>query len=464
MIEPETAGDDRPGHAPRALGRLAVAALGVNCVVGSGIFLLPGPVAERLTPAGGSAAASAPVVATVGAGLLACLIALCFAEVASRFRETGGAYLYTREAFGPLAGFEVGWLSALAGVVAWGALVNGFAVALGRLVPAVAEGLGQKAVIVGLLVVLAWLNLLGARTGGGLSTLASGVKIATLVGFAAAGALLVGSIGPGLAESAGPAGEAPVLELSRLPSAILLMLYAYVGFENLVVPAGEMDRPERSLPVSILGVLATVTLLYSAVMAVVAATLQPLAGRDNAVAASAEVLLGPAGGALVAGAVVVSVLGVNAASALILPRRLSALADRGDLPALVGRLDPTHGTPWVALLLSYGLAGAVALSGSFAELAALAVVGRLMQYVPTCLAVLVFRRRDAQATAPGGFRVPGGPAVPLLALFLAVALLLQATPAQLVAGAVAALAGLPIYAWTRRPRPRGGVTGHQEGR
>jgi len=196
------------GHAPRALGRLAVAALGVNCVVGSGIFLLPGPVASRLAseaaPVAVPVAAGAPVVATVGAGILACLIALCFAEVASRFRETGGAYLYTREAFGELAGFEVGWLSALAGVVAWGALVNGFAVALGRLVPAVAEGPGHTVAIVGLLLVLAWLNLLGARTGGGLSTVASGVKLVTLAGFVAAGFALAG---PGGLELAAPAGD-----------------------------------------------------------------------------------------------------------------------------------------------------------------------------------------------------------------------------------------------------------------
>jgi len=450
-----------------------VAALGVNCVVGSGIFLLPGPVASRLASEAAPVAVAMPVVATVGAGALACLIALCFAEVASRFRETGGAYLYTREAFGELAGFEVGWLSALAGVVAWGALVNGFAVALGRLVPAVAEGPGHTAAIVGLLLVLAWLNLLGARSGGGLSTVASGVKLATLVGFVAAGFALAG---PGSLELAAPAGDGAALALPRLPAAILLMLYAYVGFENLVVPAGEMDRPERSLPLAITGVLATVTLLYSGVMAVVAGTLFPLAGRDNAVAASAEALFGPAGGMLVAGAVVVSVVGVNAASALILPRRLSALADRGDLPAVVGRLDAKHGSPRVALVVSYGLAGVVALSGSFAELAALAVVGRLMQYIPTCLAVLVFRRRDRRdrqhrqhrqhrqtttgdpAHQPGAgaarFRVPGGPAVPLLALGLAVALLLQATPGQLAAGALAAVAALPLYAWSRRGRVR----------
>lgn len=444
-------------EAPRSLGRLAVAALGVNCVVGSGVFLLPGPVAARLVPAGSAAGASPPpllvVTAVVGAGVLACLIALCFAEVASRYRATGGAYLYAREAFGPLAGFAVGWLSVLAGIVAWGALVEGFAVALGRLVPAVAAGAGHAATILAFLGALAWLNLRGARSGGALSTAVSGVKLATLIGFAAAGAL---ALAHGVAQGAEPLAALSTAEVTEhlpvLPAAILLMLYAYVGFENLVVPAGEMERPERSLPRSILGVLATVTVLYAAVLAVVAGALPDLAGRQNAVAVAAGALFGTAGGTLVAVAVVISITGVNAASALILPRRLSALADGGDLPAGLGRLHPRHGTPWAAIAVTYALAGAVALSGSFAELAALAVVGRLMQYLPTCLAVLVLRRRERRGKAappPAALRLPGGPAIPLLALTLAAALLLQATPFQLAAGAAALAAGLPLYWWQR---------------
>lgn len=447
---PRGSTENRPAagvvHPPRSLGRLAVAALGVNCVVGSGIFLLPGPVAEGLGPAA--------LLATVGAGLFACLIALCFAAAASRVRETGGAYLYAREAFGPLVGFEVGWISALAGVVAWGALVNGFAVALGRLIPAVATDLGRNLTIVAFLALLAWLNVLGARSGGRLSSLVSGIKLLTLLGFAAAGAFFVepAHFQPFFAHGAGDG-------LAALPGAILLMLYAYVGFENLVVPAGEMERPERSLPLAIVGVLATVTVLYVGVTAVVAGTLEPVAGVENAVAASAQAALGPTGGGLVAVGVVISIFGVNAASALILPRRLSALADRGDLPVVVGRLHRLHGTPWVAILLSYGLAGTVALSGTFAELAVLAVIGRLMQYIPTCLAVLVFRARDRQRRAAGApaaeLRLPGGPTIPLVALALSAALLLQATAAQLTAGAVAAAAGLPVFWWLKRRGPTG---------
>lgn len=420
-------------QAPRALGRWDVLALGVNCVVGSGIFLLPGLAAARV--------GSAAVLAFALAGGLACLVALCFAEAASRFRGSGGAYLYAREAFGPLAGFEVGWLAALAGIVAWGALAAGFAEAFAVVVPSADGGAARAAVSIALVALLGWVNYRGARPGARLSNLFTGAKLLTLGLFVAVGALALepASFTPFFA---GPDGGA-----EALPGAVLLVLYAYVGFENLVVPAGDMAAPERSLPSGIVTVLATVTALYVAAQVVVTGTLGATAGAagTEAVARAAEHALGRAGGAAIAVGIVISIFGVNAASSLILPRRVSALAEQGDLPAALGRLHPRFGTPGLAVIVVHAAVAAVALSGSFAQLAVLAVVGRLIQYIPTCLAVLVLRRRKERP----GFRLPGGPAIPLLALALSITLLLQATPLQLAAGAVAALAGLAVYGWRR---------------
>jgi amino acid transporter len=430
------------GRPPRALGTRDVLALGVNCVVGSGIFLLPGLAAARLGPAS--------ILAVVAAGVLACLVALCFAEAAARFRSSGGAYLYARAAFGDLAGFEVGWLSALAGTVAWGALAAGFAAAVSVLAPAAGREPARSLLVVGFVAFLGWINLRGARPGARLSNLFTAAKLLTLVLFVAAGAFAVdaGSFRPFAPQGTG-----------AFAGTTLLVLYAYVGFENLVVPAGDMAAPERSLPVGILVVMGTVTLLYAAAQAVVVGTLGTAAAGENAVARAAQGFLGSAGGVAVAAGVVVSIFGVNAASSLILPRRVSALAEQGDLPAAFGRLHPRYGTPWVAVVTVHAVVAVVAVSGSFAELAVLAVVGRLIQYVPTCLAVLVLRRRPARvevadpAGGEGGrFRLPGGATIPALALALSVVLLLQATPFQLAVGAGGALAGLPVYRLVRRSR------------
>lgn len=417
---------------PRRLGRLDVVGLGVNCVVGSGVFLLPGPVTARLGPAA--------LLAVVGAGALAFAFALCFAEAGSRFSGTGGAYLYAREAFGPAVGFAVGWVSTLAGIVAWGSLVNAFAVALAQFVPAAGRRPLQPLVVAAFVALLAWINLRGVKPGARLSNLFTASKLLTLVAFVAVGALFVdlGDLRP-----FAPHGWAP------LAPAVLLMLYAFVGFENLVVPAGEMERPERSVPAAILWVMSLAAALYVGVLLVTAGTLGAAAGgAQDAVAASARSFLGPAGGALVAAGVVVSIVGVNAASALILPRRVSALAERGDLPAVFARTHPAYGTPWVGIAVGFTLTGAVAVSGSFEELAVLAVLGRLLQYLPTCLAVLVLRRR--REAPPAAFRIPLGPTVPLLALALGLALLAQARAEQLEAGGLAILAGVPVYLWSRR--------------
>lgn len=445
---------------PRALGFLDVLALGVNCVIGSGVFLLPGLVADGLGPAS--------LVAVAIAGTVACLIALCFAEVSSRFQISGGAYAYAKSAFGDAAGFGVGWIAALAGVIAWAAIVNAFAVTLGVLIPGAGEGPGRVVAIVGLLVVLGTLNVLGVRLGAGVSTAVTGIKIAALLGFVVIGLFFVeaarftpftpadwGGLGDGLGWG-GPGWRA-------LADGALLMLYAFVGFENLVVPAGEIKSPERTLPRAIVSIMALVTVLYLGVQAVAIGTLESLPGTSNAVAVAAGAFLGSAGERAVGTAVVISVLGVAAASALILPRRVSALASLGHLPAALGAPHRRFGTPWLSVVLVHVLAGAVALSGSFRELVALAVIARFLQYAPTCLAVIVLRRRDG-AGGPGGadrdgadgrFRLPGGPLIPSLALAASGLLLLAARGPHLLAFGIAVVAGVPVYAWMHRRRMPG---------
>lgn len=414
-----------------------VLALGVNCVIGSGVFLLPGLVAEG--PGGAS------LLSVAVAGVVACLIALCFAEAGSRFAVSGGAYTYARAAFGEAAGFMVGWVAAVAGLIAWGAIVHAFAVALGTLVPAAAEGAGKTIAIIALVATLGTLNVLGVRQGAGVSTAVTGIKLLALGGF-----VLIGAFFVDFERFAAPAATVATGDAwGPIGRGALLMFYAFVGFENLVVPAGEMQAPERTLPRAVVAIMATVTVLYLGVQAVAVGTLPGLAGTRNAVAESATTFLGSAGGAAVAIAVVISVLGVNAASALILPRRVSALADQGQLPASLGARHPRFGTPVAAIVLTHVLVCAVALSGSFQELVALAVIARFLQYAPTCAAVLVLRRR-AREDGEAGFRLPFGPLIPLLALAASGLLLRAAEPRHLIIGGATVALGLPVLWLMRR--------------
>ncbi|MEC8194296.1 MAG: APC family permease [Myxococcota bacterium] len=419
----------------RSLGLATVVSLGINGVIGQGIFLLPGKAAGMMGPSAG--------VALLLGGVLCFLIALCFAEVSARFDGTGGAYLYTREAFGDFVGFEVGWMTLCVGIISWAALSNGFTLVLGHFIPAVAEGWVQKAVALSVITLLTLVNWRGASSGASVVKFFTVAKMIPLLVFVLVGLFFVD--GARFTPFA-PQGTAPLAETT------MLLLYAYAGFETLVVPAGEMANPQRNVPKALFIVMAIVTTVYMGVFGVAVATFDGIAGHENPVAAASAAFLGPVGGTLIAAGICLSVFGTNSGSALVNPRRFFAMAERGDLPAFLARVDPETGAPRAAIATTWALACALSLSGTFAELAVLGVLARFAQYIPTCIAVLVFRRRDE--TPHDGFRIPGGPVIPLLTVALCVLLLANTDPTRLLKGGIALVVGVPLYFLARRNRAR----------
>lgn len=421
----------------RSLSLLDVMALGVNAVIGQGIFLLPGLAAAVLGPAS--------LVALMAAAVIAFLIALCFAEVATRFKTTGGAYVYARETFGPFVGFEVGWMLCCVGIISWAALANGFTEVFARFVPAVGEGWVQPVVAIGLMAALAFINMWGAKMGATLSTFFSIAKLVPVLLFVALGLF---HIEGALFDPFAPGG------FGRLAEGTILMLYAFVGFESSVVPAGEMKNPQRAVPIALMSVMALVCLAYLAVFFVTIGTFPDIAGHENPVAAASERFMGPTGGLLIAAGIVVSVFGINTGAALVSPRKLYALAESGDLPKPLARVDTKTGTPRVAIGVTFLIAAGLSLTGTVRDLAILGVVARFAQYIPTCLAVIVLRRRDG-SKKPEGFRVPLGPVIPLLAVALCLWLIVNTEPSKLLWGGGALLVGAVFYGVSKLRRTRG---------
>jgi amino acid transporter len=164
-------------------------------------------------------------------------------------------------------------------------------------------------------------------------------------------------------------------------------------------------------------------------------------------------VLGPAGGTLVAAGIVISVFGTNAGAALVSPRRFFAMAERGDLPRYLAVVNPKSGVPVAAVVTTMALSAVLAATGTFAELAALGVIARFLQYIPTCLAAIVLRRRDGDAP-PTGFRLPWGPVIPILTVVLCCALMANTDPVRLIKGAIAVAIGIPLYGLSRWARTR----------
>jgi amino acid transporter len=417
----------------RAIGRFDLTAAVVNSVIGSGIFGLPAILAAstgRLSPLAALAAAA-------GIGL----IALCFAEVASRFREHGGVYLYSRAAFGPLVGFEVGWLLIWTRLLSAAAGLNLFVMYLAELWPAVASGAPRAVVMVAFAGTVAVMNVAGVR---GATRVIDVFTIAKLLPLA----LLIVLGLPQLDEAtaAGQAVAAP-----DWAGSVLVLMFAFGGFESALLPAGEMTDPRRDVGVALLAGLAIVAVVYCLIQVVVIGVLPQAAGSEAPIADALAVLLGPAGLVLGSLAAIVSVYGWMTGAFLGQPRVIHAMSDRGELPRLFARVHPRFHTPAPAILLFAGISLALAFAGSFAENATFAAIVRMVYYGLTCAALIALRRRGGEEP---GFRLRGGHVIAVLAIGFCAWLLVTRSFEQGWILAALVAAGLPFYAMAKRNETR----------
>ncbi|MFL6194406.1 MAG: APC family permease [Thermoanaerobaculia bacterium] len=415
----------------RAVSRWEIVGFSVNDVIGSGVYLLPAAAAAIL--------GAASVGAVVLAGFAVLLLVLCFAEAASHFDRPGSAYVYTREAFGPLVGFEVGWMTWLARVASVSSLSVGFARALGYLWPAANVGVGKALAITIPLLVLTAINVAGVKSGVRTAVFLAITKTLPLLIFIFVGIFYV-SVDLATSVVAKPGS-------GTLGDAVLLLLFAYAGFENTAAPAGEFKNPRRDVPFALIVQIVIVTLIYSAVQWVALGTLPGVTGSETPLANAAARFLGSGGGLLMTVGGVISILGTNSNTVLSGPRYLYALAEDGFGPAFLARLHPRYRTPAAAIILQTAIALPLAFTGSFEALATLSAVARLATYFGTALSVPVLRRK----LPPGAVRLPGGPLIPIAAALLCVVFAASANMKNLIAGLAALAVGLVIYALRRRP-------------
>jgi amino acid transporter len=412
----------------RDVTRWEVVGLSLNDVIGSGVYLLPAAAAALLGPAS--------LWAVLLAGFAVLLLVLCFAEAGSHFDEPGSGYVYTREAFGDFVGFEVGWMTWLARVASVASLSNGFALALTFVWPGAASGFARVAIIMLPLIFFIWINVVGVKYGARLAVGLTIVKILPLV-------LLVVVGLPAVDWSL--VFPVPVPDTSGLGEAAILLLFAYAGFENTAAAAGEFKNPKRDVPFALVTMITVVTLLYTLVQLVALGTLPDLALRvDGApLADSAALVVGVWAGLVMTLGAAISIEGNVGNTMLAGPRYLYALAVDGYGPRVLGRVHPKYQTPAWAIVIQGVVAGALALSGSFVQLAMLSIVARLATYIGTAAAVPVLRKRFARAEHT--IVLPGGPTIPILALLLCLAFLASATAGNLIAGAIGLTVGVAIY-------------------
>lgn len=414
----------------RSLNLFDVVCIGLNAIVGSGIFLLPDDLYRQM----GALSPLAFVACAVG--LLP--IALCYAEAASTTDRTGGPYVYAREAFGPGVGFAVGWMCFANALFSFAAVAAGAAAHVGHLVAAFAGLWPQRALAVVVIAIFAALNYRGAKPG------ALAVDGFTLAKFAVL-IILVGALVP--QASFAHVDTALPLGLAGVGKASFIALFAAQGFEVVPVPAGETRKPQRDIPIGVVASMLAASLLYVAVQAVMVGAYPHLGDESDTPLANAAVAVVPAFGTLIAIGGVVSMLGFVSGSALGTPRYLYAAAVDGQLPPHLATVHHRYESPHFAIVATALLAGVLALFFDYRALIGMSNVSVAVQYLGTCLAVPVLRRRNPGAS---GFRVPFGPLLPVLGALVSIWVFTEANREELAWAGASMLVGWVVVMVTRR--------------
>ncbi len=410
----------------RGIRRWDLVAITINGIIGAGIFGLPSKVYALI--------GTYSLIAFVACAIVVALIILCFAEVSSRFEETGGPYLYAREAFQPAVAFEIGWLIWLARVTAFAANCNLLINYISYFWLSATTPFWRASVIVLVVTVLVIINLLGIRQAAIVSNLFTVGKLVPIIIFIAAGLFF-------LNKGAYEFGPAPTT--GAFSQSVLLLVYAFTGFEMATIPAGEVRDPQRNLPRALLIAILVVAVLYIMIQVVCVGTLPGLAQSQKPLADAGSQFLGAAGGAIISAGAIISITG-NLNILLLSGSRLPfAMAEQKQLPAFIGNVHRRFFTPYVSILITAGLMLFLTLKSSFVAALTISTIARLVTYGATCLALPLFRaKRDVP---PAQFRLPGGTVVAILSLLLIVWLLLNATLQEAKVSALAAAAGLVIY-------------------
>jgi len=392
---------------PRNLGLWGIWMLVVNGLIGAGIFGLPSGAAAL--------AGEYSILVYAFCALLILPIILCFAELGSYFRGTGGPIRYGTLAFGPFVGFQGGWLYYLARLISFSANTVLLTDSIAYFIDGAGTGTGRIISLAVICVSLSVINVLGSVESIRSMTLFTVIKFAVLILLPLGGFVILGS-------EVIPSFDSPIPPSADLGAAALLLIYAFVGFEGAVVPAGEAKRPERDMPLGLLLGLAVVAVLYMVIQLVSQAAVPDLANSKTPLLDVSATLFGPVGAILLMVGVAASVLANLISSMFSATRVTYALSLEKSLPRWFGEVHSRYLTPANSVVF-FGIAAfLLAAFGSFTVLAAMTVLSRLFLYGMSCAAIPKLR---PQFRGEGRFILKGGYAIPVLGIAACVWLMLQ---------------------------------------
>ena len=387
----------------RGIGTLGGSFLVLNGMIGAGIFALPPAVAER-------AGVLSPWL-FLGAGLLIIMVVLTFAELGSYFRASGGPALYTTQAFGPLVGFGTSWIYYISRTASIAANSHAMALYLGTVWAWFDTDAGHRAVVVAVCSSLTLVNVLGVKDSVRTLTFFTFFKVIPLLVLILLGMQFVNT---------------EVLFPEVLPTiedpggTMLLLIYAFIGFEAVLMTAGETKNPRRTIPSALVKTVLLIATLYFLIMVVYVSVLPDELANGATLADVARKLAGPVGAIVIALTAVFSIGGNLACAMLSGPRITLSMAEQGLLPAWFGQIHEKYASPANSIMFMGAVSMFVALSGSFVRLAIASSLSRLIVYGVSIASLPAIRRKADPETAANAYRLKGGYTIPVIALGLCI--------------------------------------------
>lgn len=421
----------------RAVGSFALTAAVINVIVGGGIFRMPSALAAQM-------GAAAPLALLAGA-LAIIPIAMCFAAVGSRVQVTGGPYSYLGATFGPFAGFIGGALMWISNFTSSAGVAAALSVQVANLVPAFAPPLPRALLLTAVYGTLFALNAFGVKLGARAITTLATLKLTPLFLLAATGLFLVdwSQVSFALAD---------VPSWGALGASMVLVMFAYSGMETALVPSGEINDPARDVPRATMAAILLVVLLYLALQVVGQGVLGPaLAQSGVPIADTAGALWAPARVLLLVTACI-SMAGFLMGNLFGTARLVFALGRDGYLPRVFGTVSARHRVPLLALVAHAVLAWALAIAGNFDALALISGGAICLVYGLVGLSAWRAQTLDLRERGDRPFVLPGGPAIPVVAIAAMIAILTTLTRIEWLAIGIALAVLVATYAVLRRVR------------
>jgi amino acid transporter len=410
----------------KQLNTFDVFCLGVNAIIGSGIFLLPGILAREAGPAS--------IAAFFVCGVLLISVALCYAELGSMYGRNGGSYVYAKEAFGHMPGFAVGWMAWVTAIFSWAAVANAVSPYMAYFHPAFKSLYMQKSIACSLIIILGIINYRGIKLGAWTVNIFTISKLIPLLLFVAMGISHVSTTQYQPFWNTGT---------GTFSYAVFLTLWSLQGFEIVPLPAGESQNPKKTVPIAVVGSLLFSTLLYVLIQAVAVGVYRNLSEAVSKPLADASIVfMGSAGAMVIALGAVISMAGYNAGNALGSPRFLSAIAEDKFLPASLAALHPHFFTPSRAIILTTGLTFCAALALNFERLVNVSNFAVIVQYVSTCAALVWLRYK--QPRAERAFKIPLGKIVAVIGCVVSLWLIRQVKTEEFIFSCVLLVIGFIV--------------------